>query len=75
MTPPWRSCRSSHGTCSRQRRVAAAGARVLLQSTLFTWLALPQALHARIRRYTSPDEHAFFPDMLPVRILCLQRRL
>jgi hypothetical protein len=26
-----------------------------------------QALHARIRRYTSPDEHAFFPAALPVR--------
>ena len=48
---------------------------MLLQSTRLTRLALPQALHARIRRYTSPDEHAFFPDMLPVRMLCLQRRL
>jgi hypothetical protein len=26
-------------------------------------------LHARIRRYTSPDEHPFFPDGLPPLIL------
>jgi hypothetical protein len=24
-----------------------------------------EAVHGRIRRYTSPDEHAFFPDALP----------
>ena len=24
-----------------------------------------ERLHARIRRYTSPDEHAFFPHRLP----------
>ena len=27
--------------------------------------------HARIRRYTSPDEHAFFPDKLPAPMLPL----
>ena len=25
-----------------------------------------EGLHAKIRRYTSPDEHAFFPDALPL---------
>ena len=27
--------------------------------------------HSRIRRYTSPDEHAFFPDLLPAPMLPL----
>ena len=41
----------------------AAGAASLLE-----WhLAQTEALHARIRRYTSPDEHPFFPEALPVR--------
>eukprot|EP00892_Ulva_mutabilis_P001269 jgi/Ulvmu1/11142/UM071_0026.1 len=28
-----------------------------------------EAVHGRIRRYTSPDEHAFFPDALPAMVL------
>ncbi|KAK4530123.1 hypothetical protein CCYA_CCYA03G0980 [Cyanidiococcus yangmingshanensis] len=28
-----------------------------------------ERLHARVRRYTAPDEHAFFPDQLPKPIL------
>lgn len=27
-----------------------------------------EAVHGRIRRYTSPDEHAFFPDALPAMV-------
>lgn len=27
-----------------------------------------EAVHGRIRRYTSPDEHAFFPDVLPAMV-------
>ena len=29
-----------------------------------------EAVHGRIRRYTSPDEHAFFPDALPPMVRC-----
>lgn len=34
-----------------------------------------EAVHGRIRRYTSPDEHAFYPDALPpmVRYFWYQR--
>jgi chorismate mutase len=36
------------------------------QSSLFEYtFAGTEALHARIRRYTSPEEHAFFPNRLP----------
>lgn len=28
-----------------------------------------EQLHGRVRRYTSPDEHAFFPDDLPAMVL------
>jgi chorismate mutase len=50
-------------TEARRRRWSAQA----LAKRSLTRLALPQALHARIRRYTSPDEHAFFPELLPVR--------
>jgi chorismate mutase len=26
-------------------------------------------IHGRVRRYTSPDEHAFYPDALPALVL------
>ncbi len=28
-----------------------------------------EQLHGKMRRYTSPDEHAFFPDLLPALVL------
>ncbi len=34
-------------------------------SFLDTMLLETERLHARVRRYTGPDEHAFFPDKLP----------
>lgn len=38
--------------------------------SLLMWhLQQTEALHARIRRYTSPDEHAFFPALLPAPVL------
>ena len=40
--------------------------------SLLQYMLLEQErAHARIRRYTSPDEHAFFPDRLPTPTLPL----
>ena len=34
--------------------------------TLFILFISQEALHSGVRRYTSPEEHAFFPDRIPV---------
>ena len=39
------------------------------QSFLEYMLAGTEALHCGVRRYTSPEEHAFFPDRLPPGIM------
>jgi chorismate mutase len=38
--------------------------------SFFQWMLLEtEKLHAKVRRYTSPEEHAFFPQTLPEPIL------
>jgi len=38
--------------------------------SFFQWMLLEtEKLHAKVRRYTSPEEHAFFPQALPEPIL------
>jgi hypothetical protein len=50
--------RAGQGPEGRQRR------------SLLEWLlAETEQTHGRIRRYTSPDEHAFFPNDLPPLVL------
>lgn len=47
----------------------SADPRVHEASFLEYYLEQIEATHARIRRYTSPDEHAFFPERLPEPVL------
>jgi chorismate mutase len=38
--------------------------------SFFEWMFIEtEKLHAKVRRYTSPEEHAFFPSFLPAPIL------
>jgi chorismate mutase len=40
------------------------------QYSFLEWLLLEtEQVHGKIRRYTSPDEHPFFPDELPSLVL------
>ena len=48
---------------------AAAEDDLIAPSLLEHMLRETEAVHGRVRRYTSPDEHAFFPSLLPPPLL------
>ena len=48
---------------------AAANDDLIAPSLLEHMLRETEAVHGRVRRYTSPDEHAFYPSLLPQPLL------
>ena len=61
------------GSSSSTAAAAAAAATneddLIAPSLLEHMLRETEAVHGRVRRYTSPDEHAFYPSLLPAPLL------
>ena len=62
-------CPSTHDSPAANAAAAAAAADLIAPSLLEHMLRETEAVHGRVRRYTSPDEHAFYPSLLPPPLL------
>ena len=54
------------GGWGKESEKGSDGEELIAPSLLEHMLVETEAVHGRVRRYTSPDEHAFFPALLPL---------